>query len=284
MLYKLSIIFLPFREIFAIFLFGQMNKKKHNVFFSLNTEKVVPPLLCPYMIGPTRLGPHNCMCPDTFVPTHLCPHTFVPRHVRAQTHLCPHMTVPTWLSPHMTVPRHVWAPDMIVPRHISTCQLDWWKHKHAQLLLAKRSERRLFNYVLFSNQQQYCYWNSSLIYYCMPGHQICVWAQTCLGTNVHVSAQTWLWPHDYNYNMSGYRCVWAQTCVSTNMSGHKCVWAQTCQGTNVAGQKRVWAQTCVGTNVCGHKRVVSRNSLWYPNNDYTLIDIRKLALDAAHCK
>ena len=101
--------------------------------------KIPGPRLGPYMIEPTRLGPHYCahtrLCPDTIVSTHvcahtrLCPHTIVPRHVCAQTRLCPHMIVPTHgcaqtrLCPHTIVPTHVCAqtrlcPHTIVPRHI----------------------------------------------------------------------------------------------------------------------------------------------------------------------
>ena len=53
------------------------------------------------------------------------------------------------------------------------------------------------------------------------------------------------------YNISGHKCVWAQTCVGTNVCGHNRVWAQSC------GHKCVWAQTCLGTIVCGHNRVGS---------------------------
>ena len=70
---------------------------------------------------------------------------------------------------------------------------------------------------------------------------------TCLDSNVHVSAHTWLWPYDYN--MSEHKCVWVQTCMGTNVSGHKRMWAQSNVGTNVSGHKRVWAQSCVGTIV-----------------------------------
>ena len=77
----------------------------------------------------------------------------------------------------------------------------------------------------------------------------------CLSTNVHVSAQSRLWPHDYN--MSRHKCVQAQTCLGTSVSGHKRVWAQTCLGTNVSGHKSVWEQMCLGTNVSGHNRVGS---------------------------
>ena len=82
---------------------------------------------------------------------------------------------------------------------------------------------------------------------------------TCLGTNAHVSAQIWLWPHDYN--MAEHKCVWAQTCVGTNVWGHKCVCAQTCVGTNMSGHKRVRTQTCLGTNVCGHNHVWAQTCL-----------------------
>ena len=115
-----------------------------------------------------------------------------------------------------------------------------------------RSEVWLFNYIglVFTNHQQYSYWNISLFYYSMSGHQICAWAQT----------YTFLLRH--NYKMSGHRCVWAQTCVGTIVSGHKCVWAQTCVGTNVSGHKRVWAQTYMGTNVCGHKSMCGHKRVW----------------------
>ena len=123
----------------------------------------------------------------------------------------------------------------------------------------------------------------------MFGHK-CVWAQTCVGTNVSY--------------VTGHKRVWAQTCVGTNVSGHNRVGSSmcrhkrvgssmcrhkrvisiyvkrvismclgtkpqtctflprhdcdhtviTCQGTNMCGHKYVWAQMCVGTNVCGHKR------------------------------
>ena len=97
----------------------------------------VPPRLCPYMIGPTRLGPHDWaqtrLCPDTIVPRHdcaqtrLCPDTTVPRHDCAQTrlyqdtfNLCPDIIVPrhycaqTLLCPDTSVPRHISAPTRII--------------------------------------------------------------------------------------------------------------------------------------------------------------------------
>ena len=133
----------------------------------------------------------------------------------------------------------------------------------------------------------------------MPGHQICVWAQTYTFLPRHDCDHTIIIITCQGIDVCGHKHVWPQTCQGTNVCGHKRVRAQMWLGKNVSGHKRVWAQTCVGTNVSGHKRVwaqmclaqscglkrvVSRKSLWYPNNDYTLIDIRKLALDAAHCK
>ena len=57
-------------------------------------SNLVPPRLCPYMIGSTRL------CSDTIVPRHVCAQTrlrtdmIVPRHDCAQTQLCPYTIVP----------------------------------------------------------------------------------------------------------------------------------------------------------------------------------------------
>ena len=126
------------------------------------------------------------------------------------------------------------------------CQLDWWKHKHAQLLLAKRSEMWLFNY---------CSAISSSIptgifrYFIITCHGTNVWAQTCLGTNL------------LGTNVSGHKRVWTQTCLGTNVCWHNHVWAQTCVGTNVCWHERVWAQTCVGTIMSGHKRVWAQTCL-----------------------
>ena len=87
----------------------------------------------------------------------------------------------------------------------------------------------------------------------MSGHK-CVWAQTCVGTNVcghkHVWAQSCL-----GTNVCGHNRVWAQTCVGTIVSGHNRVWAQSCLGTIVSGHNRVSAQSCLGTIVSGHNRV-----------------------------
>ena len=95
-------------------------------FFELSTqchekrEKTVPPLLCSYMIRPTRLWPHDCthtrLCPDTFVPTNVC----------AQTHLCSDMIVPwfdcsqTRLNPDTFVTKTHLCPDMIVHTRLSS--------------------------------------------------------------------------------------------------------------------------------------------------------------------
>ena len=70
------------------------------------------PRLCPYMIGPTELWPHDC------AHTRLWPDTFVPRHICAQTRLCPDTLVPRHISDQTRL-----CPDTFVPRHIcaQTC-------------------------------------------------------------------------------------------------------------------------------------------------------------------
>ena len=150
-------------------------------------------------------------------------------------------------------------------------QLDWWKYKHAELLLAKRSEIWLFNYCSAIISSINSYWNISLFYYNMSGHIICVWAQTytflpthdcvhtiitCQGTNVSLLKRVWA-KICQSTNVCGHKRVRSQTCLGTNVCEHKRVWTQTCVGTNVSGHMRVWAQMCVRTNVPGHKRVVS---------------------------
>ena len=125
------------------------------------------------------------VCAHTWLGPHDWGHTTVPRHDCAQTRLCPDMIVPrhdcaqthlicaqTRLCPGTLVPQHellLWSDSImslvnnniiIVFTRLIMCQLDWWKHKHAQLLL------------VFSNHQQYS-WNISLLYYSMP---------TCQGT------------------------------------------------------------------------------------------------------
>ena len=84
--------------------------------------------------------------------------------------------------------------------------------------------------IVFSNHQQYSYWNISLFYYSMSGHQICVWAQT----------YTFLPRHDCDHTII--------TCQGTNVSGHKHVWAQSCL---------VTGHNLVGSSMYGHKHVVS---------------------------
>ena len=119
--------------------------------------------LCPDMFVPRYVCAQTRLCPDMIVPSHdcaqseLCPDMIVPRHDCTQTHLCPDtfnlcpdMIVPGSLYPGTLVPQHklLW-PDtimslvnnniIIVFTRLIMCQLDWWKHKHVQLLLAKRS-------------------------------------------------------------------------------------------------------------------------------------------------
>ena len=211
----------------------------------------------------TWLGPHDC------AHTRLLSDMFVPRHDCVQT----------WLCPDTLMPQHELWPDTImsldnnitfVSTRLSMCQLDWWKHKHAQLLLVKRSEMWLFNYCSAITSSIPIGIFHYFIIACQGTKCLgikCVWAQTYT-----FLAHTWLCPHGpHDYNMSGHKCVgtnvsghkrvWSQMCLVTNVSGHKRVWSQTCLVTNVSGHKRVWSQTCLVTNVSGHKRVWSQTCL-----------------------
>ena len=159
--------------------------------------------LSPDMILPSHVCAHTRLCPDTFVPTHvcahtrLCPHTFVPTHVCVQTRLCPDTSVPQhellWPDTIMSLVNN---NIIIVSTRLIMCQLDWWKHKHAQLLLSW--------HMLLSRAPN-----------------------MCLSTNYTlVSVLTWLWPCDIITcqcsNVSGHKRVWVQSCW------FKYVWAQTC--------------------------------------------------------
>ena len=136
------------------------------------------------------------------------------------------------------------------------CQFDWWKHKHAKLLFAKRSEMWLFHYSSAITSSILTGWNIS---------QFVTAQNMCLGTSVHVCVQTWLWLHDYitrqGTNVCGHKRVWAQTFVGTNVCGHKNVWAQKFVATKMSGHKRLWAQKCLDTNVSEHKRVCAQKCL-----------------------
>ena len=188
---------------------------------------------------------------------HVCAHTWLGPHDCAQTRLCSDMFVPThvceqtWLCPETLVPKHgLWRDTIMFLDNYNIfivykimCQLDWWKHKHAHCSTVVGETK--WN-VLFINYcsvitMQYSSWNISWFYYNMSGHKICLWAQACPGTNVHVFAQTWICSHNNYYNMSGHRFVWAQTCLGTIVCGHK----------PVCEHKRVWAQTCVAQSCVG---------------------------------
>ena len=124
---------------------------------------MVPPRLCPYIIGPTHVCAQTRLCPDTIMPRHDCarlsPYMIAPRHVCSHTYL---ICAQAWLCPDTFVFRHISAqhellwPDtimslvnnniIIVSTRLIMCKFDWWKHKHAQLLLAERSKVWLFNY------------------------------------------------------------------------------------------------------------------------------------------
>ena len=151
----------------------------------------------------------------------IVPDMTVPRRVCAQTRVCPD-TIMSLVNNNIII---------VSTRSMIMYQLDWWKHKHAQLLLAKRSK------VWFLN---YCSAITSII----PTRIFRYFILTCQGTNV-----------------SGLKCVWAQTCLGTNVCGHKQVWAQTCVGTNMSVHKRVLAHTCLDTNVSGHKFECSQTCL-----------------------
>ena len=195
---------------------------------------VVPPRLCPYMIAPYD-------CDHMTVPAHVCahtrlwPHKFVPRHICAQTWLCPdtfvlrqdcanmivhvHDCTQTRLCPDTLVPQHELWPDTIIPldnNNIIIVSTRLYVNligentsKHAQLLLAKRSEMWSFNYF-------------SAITGSNPTGIFRNFIKTSQGTKI---------------------CVWAQTSVGKKVFGPKRVWAQTGLGTIVC------AQACMGTNV-----------------------------------
>ena len=148
--------------------------------------------LLPDMILPSHVCAHTRLCPDTFVPTHvcahtrLCPDTFVPTHVCVQTRLCPD-----------TIMSLVNNNIIIVSIRLIMCQFDWWKHKHAQLLLS-------WHMLLLSQGTKY-----------VSGHKL------------HVGFCPDMIVTTRYYNMSVLKCVWAQTCLGT------IVLVQVCMGTNV---------------------------------------------------
>ena len=252
-------------------------------------NKTVPPRLCPYMIGPTRLGPHDWA--HTIVPRHvytqtrLCPHTFEPTHVCAHTRLYPHTFVPTHVCAHIRlcpdtfVPRRVCAqahlcPDTLVPQHELWPDTIMFLNNNNIIIVSTRlcvnligENISMLNYCRRSEVK--CYYLTTVqlspAVFLLKYFEILLQNVRALNNYVSgvksVRAQTYtLLPrHDCDHtphdnNMSGQKCVWAQTCVGTIMCGHKRVWTQTCVGTNMCGHKRVWAQTCLGTNVCGHNR------------------------------
>ena len=130
------------------------------------------------------------VCTHTWLGPHYCDHITLPTHVCAQTRLCPHIFVPRhdWaqirLCPDTLVPQHELWPDTIMSLdnnkyyncvHKIMCQLDWWKHKNAQLLLVKRSEKWLFHYCsAFTSSIPTVIFR----YFIVSGHKH-VWAQSC---------------------------------------------------------------------------------------------------------
>ena len=174
----------------------------------------------------------------------------VTRHVCAQTHL---ICAKTWLCPDILVPQHklLW-PDVIMSlvnnniiilsTRLIMCQLDWWKHKHAQLFLG--IEMWLFNY---------CTTITSSI----PTRIFRYFIITCQGTKyvsgLWAQTYTFLPRHDCDHTIITCR---AQTYVGTNVSGHKRVWAQTCLGTNYVGTN-MCGHNLVGSSMCGYKCVVA---------------------------
>ena len=185
----------------------------------------------------------------------------MPRHDCAQTRLRPGTLVPQHeLLLLDTIMSLVNNNIIIVFTRLIMCQLDWWKHKHAQLVVGEAK----CDYLTSVQQSPTVFLlEYFVILLCqgtkyVSGHKR-VWAQT----------YTFLPRHDCDHtiitcqgtNVSGHKHVWAQTCVGTNVCGHKRVWAQTCLGTNVCGHNRVWAQTCLGTIMSGHNRVWAQTCL-----------------------
>ena len=112
----------------------------------------------------------------------------------------------------------------------------------------------------------------------------CVWAQTCLSTNVlehkRVCAQTCLCTKVLCIKGSVHKGVCAQRCLGKNVPGHKRAWSQTCLCTKVSGHKHVWAQTCVDTNVSWRVSTIvwaqacMGTVAWTPGNTATMASMR----------
>ena len=144
--------------------------------------------LCPYILEPTRLYPHDCaqtlLCPHTFMPTHvyahtwLCPDTFVPRHVCVQTRLCTHM---------------------FVPRH--NCALTCYN----RLVTIVSGQERVWAQTCLGTILMCLGTNLMCLGINVSGHNH-VWVQSCLGTNV-----------------SGHKCVSSKMCLGTNVWAQLCM-------------------------------------------------------------
>ena len=117
------------------------------------------------------------------------------------------MIVPTWMCTYMQ------CPDTLVP------QDELWPDTSMSLvnniimivstrLIGENTSMCMFNccwrsevkcdYLTTVKQS----WTSSI-----PTEIFRYFIITCLDTNVHISAQTWLWPHDLGTNMCGHNRV-----------------------------------------------------------------------------
>ena len=161
------------------------------------------------------------------------------------------MIVPTWMCTYMQ------CPDTLVP------QDELWPDTSMSLvnnniimivstrLIGENTSMCMFNccwrsevkcdYLTTVKQS----WTSSI-----PTGIFRYFIITCLDTNVHVSAQTWLWPHDLGTNMCGHNRVWAQSC------GLNHVWAQSCGVRNTC-QLSFGLRLALGfvvLSLCGHPK------------------------------
>ena len=171
---------------------------------------------------PRRTGMHNVI-----LIWHLCTLSSYKRF----NHVCAH----TWQFPDTLVPQHELWPDTIMSLN------------NNNIIIV--STRLFVNLIGENTSMLNCCWRSEvkcdyLFNYCsaitssIPTGIFRNFIITWQGTDVHVCALTWLWPH--YYNMSGRKCVWALTCLGTNVTGHN----------------------CVGSSMYGHKCVVSLTNIY----------------------
>ena len=164
---------------------------------------------------------HTRSFPDTFVPRHtcaqtrLCPDTIWPEHDCAQTHSCSNTN---YCGQTRSCPCSKFNNDIIiVSTRLIKSQLDLWKYKNAQLLLAKRSKMWLFNF-------------SSAITNRIPTGIFLHFIIACQGTK-YVSRDKRVCHCLEGTNIYVQKHVWAQVFLGT------IVWAQVCLSTNVWSPK-----------------------------------------------